>query len=286
VGLAKGAHLSRHHLASGVKLGILERSLPRVYRVVGLQKTRLQEIAAAQLWAEPDAAISHWTAIELHELELPRFDEIHLTTTRWVEAPSSVIVVHPRSFLRAGDICRIDGLAVSEPMRTLIDLAAVAKPFLWESALDAFIRQGMELAAFMDRFDATAIQGRNGTRLIRNVLKARETEAGVPEQLFERKFLNLLRDHGVEPPQCQYWVDLTDGRRIRLDFAYPQQRIAIEAQSFGWHSERTAWERDRDRLSELTSLCWRVIEVTWRQLNETPKKVVEQVLRTLRSHPS
>jgi very-short-patch-repair endonuclease len=53
------------------------------------------------------------------------------------------------------------------------------------------------------------------------------------------------------------------GRFIaRIDFAYPDSRIAIEAKSYRWHSGRSDWARDEDRLRNLRDIGWRVIEVT------------------------
>lgn len=281
LGLAAEAHLSRRHLSAATRLGIVERVLPRVYRVIGSPRSRLQVIAAAQLWASPEAAVSHWTAAELHALDVPQHEQVHITATRYVESASPDIFVHPRAFLPDSDLCRMRGLAATGSMRTLIDLAALARPYVWESALDTFLRRGMDLESFVDRFETTARQGRNGTRLIRSALVERASEAGLPEQLFERRLLSILREWGLPLPVAQFWVTLGDGQRVRLDFAYPSAMVAIEAQSFGWHSDRQAWERDRVRISELSSLGWRVIEVTWRQLDEAPDKLASRVARAL-----
>lgn len=283
--LAYEAGLSRRHLESGTRLGLLARELPSVYRVSASPRTRMQEVAAVSLWAAGgESAISHWTAAELHELDLPLPPHVHITTTRFVESPSPSIVVHPRAFLRDFDVCTIRGLAVTEPKRTLIDLAGVSRPGLWESALDAFLRRGMSIDEFVERFESTARQGRTGTRLIRRVLESRAFETGIPEQHFERKLFNLLRDFGLPLPAAQHPVVLPDGTRYRLDFAYPDAMVAIEAQSYGYHSDRQSWERDRIRLSELSALGWRVIEVTWRQLTHEAERVALRVQRAL--HPS
>jgi very-short-patch-repair endonuclease len=54
----------------------------------------------------------------------------------------------------------------------------------------------------------------------------------------------------------------------RIDFAFPEQLLAIECDGFETHSTRPAFERDRVRLSRLAGLGWRVVHVTWLQLDD------------------
>jgi very-short-patch-repair endonuclease len=106
-------------------------------------------------------------------------------------------------------------------------------------------------------------------------------ESGVPEEAFERRFLLLVRKAGLILPVSQYRLRLQNGSRVRIDFAYPELKIAIEAQSYSWHSDRHSWERDRARVSELASVGRLVIEVTWRQLSDDPGAVVARLSRAL-----
>ena len=52
-----------------------------------------------------------------------------------------------------------------------------------------------------------------------------------------------------------------------VDFAYPDIKLAIEAEGYRWHSSRARWERDLERRNELTALGWRVIHVTWAEFD-------------------
>lgn len=278
---AARAWVSKQRINRAVQEGILLPWLPGVYRVAGPALTRRQELLGALLWAGEGAVLSHWTAAELHQLDIPTPRTIHLSTHREIRPPSGCIVVHSRTYIYPTDVMAIDGMAVTEPKRTLIDLAAVAREGVWETALDTFLRQGMSLDDFVDRFLATAERGRNGTRMIRRLLEQRRGESGVPEQSFERKMLRFLRAHGLPAPVCQHPVQLPSGRPVRLDFAYPDLMIAIEGQSYRWHSDRRDWEGDRARLGELASLGWLVIEVTWRQLHDSPEEVAARIRRAI-----
>ena len=74
-----------------------------------------------------------------------------------------------------------------------------------------------------------------------------------------------------------------DGFAARIDFAYPDHALAIEADGYRWHQGRAAWERDRTRTSELASRGWRVLQVTWLQLKHRPDEVIARIERALRT---
>lgn len=82
--------------------------------------------------------------------------------------------------------------------------------------------------------------------------------------------------HPVDLPKFTAHVDLADVRR----------RIAIEADSFTYHSDRTAFGRDCERYDELVALDWRVLRITWEHIAFEPEWVVRVVrtTRALRTH--
>ncbi len=53
-----------------------------------------------------------------------------------------------------------------------------------------------------------------------------------------------------------------NGERFRLDFAYPDQKIAIEYDGWEWHSSRSAFDRDRRRDRMLQLAGWTVLRIT------------------------
>jgi len=76
-------------------------------------------------------------------------------------------------------------------------------------------------------------------------------------------------------------VQLPSGRMAYLDAAYVGPRLAIEADSYRHHSSRTDWSRDRTRHNELVAMGWRVLPVTYHDLEENPAGVAHQVGRCL-----
>lgn len=63
----------------------------------------------------------------------------------------------------------------------------------------------------------------------------------------------------------------------RLDFAYPEILLAIEADGFRHHGDKAGWNRDLARRNALTALGWRVIHVTWDDLRERPREIVRHL---------
>ena len=74
-------------------------------------------------------------------------------------------------------------------------------------------------------------------------------------------------------PQCvrQHWV-LANGSRYRLDFAWPDERVAVECNGWEFHG-RERFDHDGERSADLASAGWRVIPVTWKHTSD-PSSVV------------
>jgi very-short-patch-repair endonuclease len=71
-----------------------------------------------------------------------------------------------------------------------------------------------------------------------------------------------------------------DGFIARVDFAYPELRLAIEDDGL-WHAERRAFLDDRRRLDRLDAAGWVVLHVTVDDLRR-PELLIARV-RALRA---
>lgn len=109
--------------------------LPRVYLLDGAGLTWTRRTRAASLWAGARSALSHQTAATLWRLEGFPSAAVCVTTTRGLRAASG-ISVHRASSLEPADVEPVDGMAVTTPARTLLDLAAVEPPDKVGLALD------------------------------------------------------------------------------------------------------------------------------------------------------
>ena len=185
---------------------------------------------------------------------------------------------HVRS-LPAEDVAVRDGIRVTTVARTLIDLCGVAEPEVVELALESALRRRsvgpVEIAATLARFDRKP----NGSHVIRSLLVDRSFVA--TESALEALVWRLLRDSGLPPPVRQYEVSLGQKVVARVDFAYPQALIAIEADGYEFHSARDDWQRDRKRQNALAQLGWLIYTITWEDVMRRGRRVVDDVTRLL-----
>ena len=73
-----------------------------------------------------------------------------------------------------------------------------------------------------------------------------------------------------------------DGQRRRIDFAYPELRLAIEVDGWEHHLQFDQWQDDHVRQNDLVNRGWVVIRFTWTQVVEDPGYVADVIARALR----
>jgi hypothetical protein len=112
---------------------------------------------------------------------------------------------------------------------------------------------------------------------MRELLEVRRGLAAIPESPLETEFLQLLVRSALPLPTPQYEVRGAHGLVARVDFAYPNAKLAIEIDSYEFHSDKEAWERDRARLSDLTSIGWRVEGVTKAKMRDFPDRTIRRI---------
>jgi hypothetical protein len=263
-----------------VQSGEWHRLLPGVLAVAAVPPSWQQRLKAAELWAGPEAAVSHRAAAALWKLDGVEGGHVELVTTGSGSQPPPEIIVHRTKLLAPGDRGLLAGIRVTGLVRTLFDLAGVVEPPIFELAAESAFRKDAslygELATRLDHFGA---HGRNGTAVVREFLRARDPAAAPTESLLETAFLPLVRAAGLPPPVRQYRV--YDGPRcvIRLDFAYPDRRLGIRVHGYGCHMGRRQWVKDQDQGNLLTVLTWSVLDFSWQHLCERPADVVTVLRR-------
>jgi very-short-patch-repair endonuclease len=163
--------------------------------------------------------------------------------------------------------------------RTLIDLAAVLDDVQLETAIESARRQELtSLTALESRFATLRGPGRAGAKRLQRVLDVLDPRA--PSEFpLEVLVANLLRDSGLPGPVPQFWIEV-NGKRYRVDFAWPEVRLILECDGRAYHPD---FEADRARWSALASDGWRIVFATWREVTRTPEVVVERVSAALQT---
>jgi very-short-patch-repair endonuclease len=216
-----------------------------------------------------------------------------LSGTNYVTRGLVVVTVRPDG-LRAGPVDRvhesndlsprwltkIDGITVTKPARTIVDLASVMRSTQLEHVIDdALGRRITDIDELVAAFDALACRGRRGIARLRPLLMARGDGHMVDTTELERMFTALLRRHGLPEPDRQ--VTLGGERPIgRVDFLYRSRGLIVEVDGRLGHSQVLDFENDRRRDQEALVAGLRVARFTHRQLTRRPDEVV-RVLRHL-----
>lgn len=263
--------------------GRWERLHPNVYRLAGSPKTWRQRALAACFYLGPAVPLSHRAAAFLRGLSPSRRATVEVIVPRKRNRtrPNDIIIHWLDEPIPPEDITTIDGIPVTKPARTLMDLATVEPEEVIERALDDALRRRLLSLSFLERWLQDPRRRRHrGARLLKRLVEERAT-IGVTESPLETKALTLLRDAGLPIPMLQY--EVRDGDRFvgRLDFAYPDARVGIEADGFRYHDSRQAFDAERFRGNELQALGWSILRVTAKHLDEHPEEVAEWVRRAL-----
>ncbi|MGA7500734.1 MAG: type IV toxin-antitoxin system AbiEi family antitoxin domain-containing protein [Isosphaeraceae bacterium] len=128
---AKESGYDYPHLEYHVSTGSFERVEHGLYRLTSIVPGESDDLIRLSLWSrnrddEPQAVMSHESALVLHDLTELLPQETHVTVPpRFRKQPPEGCVIH-KSILRSGDVEEWTGFRVTTPLRTLRDVAAGA----------------------------------------------------------------------------------------------------------------------------------------------------------------
>jgi very-short-patch-repair endonuclease len=167
-----------------------------------------------------------------------------------------------------------DGLPVTSPGRTAIDLAGRGDAddtirVLAEMRALGLVRDS-ELRAAMKRSP-----GRHGVGPLKAIL-SQESGSVLTRSEAERRLLALTAAAELPPPQANARV-----LGFEVDAFWRKQRLVVEVDGYAFHGHRKAFERDRRRDQTLTTAGYKVLRVTWRQLEAESLAVVARIAQAL-----
>jgi very-short-patch-repair endonuclease len=194
-----------------------------------------------------------------------------------VAAEPPGVCAHRTTVRRAGDVGKLRAVPVTNPVVTLVDLAAVLPEEEVDSALHAAVTTGsVDARRIHEHLRRRGGHGRRGVGVMRKILSVNGRASHVSSPL-EHALAAVLctgdlptfvREHPVRAGGAVYY----------LDFAYPQHRVGVEAEGWRWHSDTGAFERDRVRHNALAAAGWRILRVTDKHIRSCPELVRSQVI--------
>lgn len=127
-----------------------------------------------------------------------------------------------------------------------------------------------ELRAALDRSP-----GRHGTPALRALLDD-DRKPALTRSEAEARLLALLRAADLPPTATNERVG-----RHEVDFVWHAQRLVVEVDGYAYHGHRAAFERDRLRAAELQACGYKVMRITWRQIEARPEAVIARLTKAL-----
>lgn len=115
------------------------------------------------------------------------------------------------------------------------------------------------------------------------MLNERDHRDAQAESRLEALVLQILRRRKLPRPILQYHVIEAGIPIARLDFAYPELRLGIEADGYRWHSGVQRWGEDIQRENRLKLLGWTLLHFSWADVTKRPELVASQIRRALES---
>jgi len=190
-------------------------------------------------------------------------------------------VIHTTHSLPLIDCETTDGIRITSPTRTLIDLAASATSPQLTAALDGALRDQLTTESFLhQRIVALRGKGRYGIPLLLQVIEGLEVTRGAHSWL-EREFLRLVTDAGLSKPTPQQVLGKRSGKLIRVDFRFPGTRLVIEVLGYRYHRTALQMSIDAERTNQLTMAGYLVMQFTYEHIVNRPGWVVGQVATAL-----
>jgi very-short-patch-repair endonuclease len=280
--LASG--MNRTTLYRRTRLGRYVTEHPGVFTVAGLPASWERSVLAACLAAGNGAVASHRAAARIWHLVDASDDIVEITVPRSKGPRLSRVTVHRSRDLVPEQTTIRRRIPVTNPLRTMVDLAAVLPPDKLEDALDAGLRWPslFSVAAVEATLKKLAGRGRSGAGVLRQVLEDRVLGNAVSDSDLEKRMGKLLRRASLPAATFHYAVCTPAGLFLaEVDFAYPEIKLAIEVDGFDAHGTPRSMAKDFVRQNGLVPYRWHVLRFTWWQVNHEPEMVAAAIRAAL-----
>lgn len=243
-----GAGLTPDAVKHRVRMGRLFRIHRGVYALGRADLSSKGTWKAATLALGDGTLLSHRSAAELWGFLVPRTGCIDVTVRRRSgRARRPGLRVHRAPLLTDALTTARDGIPVTTPQRTLIDLRRVVAP-----------------AELRDAIRAAEIAGRPVGDLGKLTQRTRSE--------LELRFLQVLRRRRIPEPEVNVRVG-----PFLVDFVWRQQRLVVETDGERFHRGELAAAEDRARDNELRALGFEVLRFGHGQVVGQPGRVAALV---------
>ena len=259
--------LTQRQLEYAVHSGALWAIHRGVYAVVGSRSCFEREVLAACL--ATGGVASHRCAAYLwrfRKFERPVV-EILVPSGHTPKLPG--VTVRRTGRLDPSERTHLGVVPITGRGRTLLDLVSVT-PELVEGALDGTLhRHQLSLRTLLRVLDRAG-RRHPAHHVLAPLVAARLAGRRPTESELEDDLLTVLRRFGLPEPVPQYPY-----RGRRIDFAYPELVLGIEANSVAAHAAKEDVQRNAEKANDL--LEWWILYFTFDDVHGTPADVARRV---------
>jgi hypothetical protein len=265
----KSLGLSARQRNTLVRDGWLERLLDGAYRIPGAAELELARCVAA--CARPHGlTIAGPTAGRLwRRRRMPNDGLVYcIAPPRSQPSVEPWLIAYRTAHIRDIDIVeRADGIRVTSPPRTAVDLMRYLPPEDVRSVVDQMISERLcTLDTLRRTAEWIATPGRPWARQFLEMLETRAA-GGAAESHWESLVGPALVEAGVPDVRLQRWLDLPGWPTpIRLDACVDAVRWGVEVDAHPEHFTEEGGDRDRARDLACAGIGWHVSRVTGRPL--------------------
>ena len=279
-GIATRAQLLRRGLASHTidrmvsagRVIVLRRGLYQI----GPQPAGRAAETVAVLACGPAGRISHGSAAVYHGvLDATNAQRaVEVTVPRDNRRRIEGVRLHRVRDLFPDEVTILDGIPITTPARTLLDIAETMTSREVEQALATAHRKGLvtreEMRTMVERHPR-----HRGAPLLRRLLDA-EGDPAFTRSRAEERLLDIVRSGRLPQPELN--VRLL-GHEV--DFLWREARVVAEVDGYAFHSSKESFAADRRRDAELAAGGYRILRFTWSDVTEARLATVVRLAQAL-----
>lgn len=250
-----------------IRIGRLIPVYAGVYAVGYVQMTPVARAHAAVLACGEKAALSHASAASLWEF-YKHWDMPFEVTAPSIRVRKGIKVHRSRTLIRRDVDCQF-GIRVTSPARTTLDIA----PRLAGKRLTRVVNDALR-GPHLHLDDLADVLNRNpnhpGTKRTLAFVRAPTNSP------LEDDFLEFARRYGLPTPVTNTYL-----LGYEIDILYPRERVIVEVDSYGFHSDRYSFERDRKRDVIMLEAGIVTVRITAERMKQEPEQEADRLLAIL-----
>ncbi len=273
-----GLIVAREGLASGVLTPQILRKdyakvFQNVYRRRDVELTAALRAEAAFLWSGRKGVVSGVSAAALHGNSWVSAERPAELVRRRHDSPRGIVIHNDR--LLPAEVMTVRGIPVTTPARTVFDVGRRTRLNRAVELVDVLLRLCTVESVMRV---AERHRGARGLRQLERVLALADAGA---ESVQETRLRVCLVGAGLPEPETQIELCGPDGRTIRLDMGWREQRVAAEFDGAQHWGDSVQHRRDIERQELIAAMGWRLVRVSRDQLTHRPGAVIERVRAAL-----